>query len=113
MNTVANKPGKINRRLRGEPIPVGGRSVQLVARLFGYVGSGGGRNGSGGGGWLRLTPQEVIVHEESGAEQRLALPDPTAVALRGIASAGLALAALAWLMMILAWVLRFRRTAGE
>ena len=113
MNTPSPKPRKIDKRLQGEPIQAGGRTVEPVARLSGFIGWGGGEDGSGGGGWLKLTPQEVIVRDAKGAEQRLDLNDPTAIALRGVAMAGMAVAVVSWLVMILAWMLRSRRSAGE
>ena len=113
MNTTSAKPRKIDKRLEGDPIQAGGRTVHPVARLSGFVGFGGGENGSGGGGWLRLRPQEVIARDPEGAEQRIDLNDPTAIALRGVAMVGMAVAVVSWLVMILAWMLRSRRSAGE
>lgn len=111
MDTQATKPGKIDRRLEGDPIQVGDTSLQPVVRLTGLVGYGGGQNG-GGGGWVTLKPQEVIVRT-GGSEKRLELPDPTAAALRGIMAAGLAVAAVAWPMTILALIRRFRASTGK
>lgn len=113
MNNEASRPRKIDRRLEGESIQVGGRIIQPVARLSGFVGFGGGENGSGGGGWLKLTPLEVIARDAEGAEQRLTLNDPTAIALRGVAMAGMAVAVVSWVVMILVWVFRSRRSAGK
>lgn len=113
MENETSRPRKIDKRLEGKPILVGKHSVQPVARLSGIIGFGGGENGSGGGGWLNLRPQEVIVRESKGAEQRLALPDATGIAVRGVAAAGMAVAAVSWLVMILAWMFRSRRSAGK
>lgn len=110
MNTQATQPSKIDRRLEGEPIVVGDVSLRPVARLTGLAGAGGDRNG-GGGGWVTLKPQEVVVRTGGGPEERLALPDPTAMAVRGIAVAAAMVAGAAWLLMILAWLVRSRRSA--
>ena len=113
MNTPSPKPRKIDKHLHGEPIQAGGRTVEPVARLSGFIGRGGGENGSGGGGWLKLKPQEVIVRDGKSAEQRLDLNDPTAIALRGVAMAGMAVAVVSWRVMIVVWVFRSRRSTSK
>ena len=113
MKIETPKPHKVDKWLEGEPILVGKHSLQPKARLSGSIGWGGGENGSGGGGWLKLKPLEVIVRDGEGAEQRLDLNDPTAIVLRGVAMAGMAVAVVSWLVMILVWVFRSRRSASK
>lgn len=110
MNSQATRPSKIDRRLEGDPIQVDAITLRPVARLTGLAGYGGDRNG-GGGAWVTLKPQEVVVHKDEGAEERVALPDPTAMAVRGIAVAAVAVAVAAWLLMFLAWLVRSRLSA--
>ena len=113
MKIETPRPRKVDKWLEGEPIVVGKHSLRPKARLSGFIGWGDGENGSGGGGWLKLTPQEVIARDAEGAEQRLTLNDPTAIALRGVAVAGMAVAVVSWLVMILVWVFRSRRSASQ
>jgi hypothetical protein len=86
MTDRATRPTKIDRQLTGPQITVGGRTVQPLARLTGQVREGSGPSGSGAGAWLRLTPVEVMVHDPDGAERRIAVIDPTARILQGMAA---------------------------
>ena len=113
MKIETPKPQKVDKWLEGEPILVGKHSLQPKARLSGFIGWGDGENGGGGGGWLKLKPLEVIARDAEGTEQRLDLNDPTAIALRGVAIAGMAVAVVSWLVMILVWVFRSRRSADK
>ena len=63
----------------GEPRPIGRFYLQPVARLTGRSWSV--PDGKAGGGFLRLSPTEVIVHDLEGFQQRLPLPIPTKDAL--------------------------------
>ena len=87
-------PSKIDRRLIGEPIQIDSRSVQVVARLRGRLGSGGNPQAGGAGGQFSLEPVEVIVREADHVESTLALSDPTAQALRSMAGVAVAVAVL-------------------
>ncbi len=88
------RPGRIDRELIGEPISVGSRTIQPVARVSGWSGGKMGVTGGGAGGWVRVRPVEVIVREGDGSESRVPIPDAgaVAVALRSIASQALAVA---------------------
>lgn len=108
MPEAKTSPTKIDRRLAGLPVQVDGYSVRPVARLHGRLGSGGGQAGGGAGGTLRLEPVEVIVRQADGAESTVALSDPTAQALRGMAGAAVAVAMLSIVLNLLARVLRRR-----
>jgi uncharacterized spore protein YtfJ len=102
-------PTKIDRRLASEPVQVDGYSVQPVARLSGRCGAGGNEQGNGAGCHLSVEPIEVVVRtEEDGAEFTLALAEPTAQALRAMASVGMAVAAVSIGLAVLAR-LRHRR----
>ncbi|MFN8499592.1 MAG: hypothetical protein U0641_17205 [Anaerolineae bacterium] len=78
------KPGRVQRRLVGEPMTFGARTVQPVASVVGWAGAGGDDNGSGGGGFVSVTPVEVIVTEGDGAQHTVPTPNATSAALRGI-----------------------------
>lgn len=80
---------RIDRPLIGEPLTIGGRTIQPAARLSGWVRS----RAGGGAGWLRVQPVEVIVRAADGAEQRTPITDGNAQALRGVVAIGLAVAA--------------------
>jgi uncharacterized spore protein YtfJ len=82
----ASKPTKIDQQLTGPQITVGGRTVQPLARLTGQHSENNGPSGGGAGAWVRLTPLEVIVSDPAGAERRIAVTDPTARILGGMAA---------------------------
>lgn len=98
---------RIERQLVGEPIRVGERTIQPVARVTGWHGSGGSETDGGAGVWLHVTPIEVVVHESDGNEHRVSVTDPTREAMRGIVSSALMVAVVCWLLML---VLRRKRT---
>ena len=104
------KPNRVQRRLVGEPMKFGARTVQPVASVSGWVGAGGDENGSGGGGFVSVTPVEVLVREADGTQHSVATPDATGVALRGILLAGL-FGPLLWLIVRL--IVRRRRAREE
>ncbi|MFQ5342438.1 MAG: hypothetical protein ACE5F6_12910 [Anaerolineae bacterium] len=93
-------PTRIKKRIAGQPIAVGGRTIQPVAQVAGWVGSGGSETGGGAGAWLRVTPIEVVVHETDGAERRVPITDPTREAMRGIVLSAILVAAVCWLIII-------------
>jgi uncharacterized spore protein YtfJ len=86
------EPNKIDRLLTGEPLPIGNRTLQPVARLSGWAGGQGSPQGGGGGGWVQLRPVEVIVRAADGAESRVPVVNANAQATRGMVMAGLAVA---------------------
>jgi hypothetical protein len=104
-----DRPGRIDRLLTGQHITVGGRTIQPVARLNGQFGGGLQAEGGGFGAWVRMTPVEVIVREADGAEQRIATPNATQQALRGIVSAGLAVASVCLASMLIVSLIRLSR----
>jgi hypothetical protein len=109
MPETTSSPTKIDRRLAGEPVQVDGYSLQPVARLRGRLGAGGNAQGGGAGGQFSLEPVEVLVRAADGVESSLALPDPTAQALRGMAGGALAVAALSITLAVLARLWRRRQ----
>jgi len=92
MSEQPMKPNRIDRELIGEPLAVGDRTIQPVARLRGWAGGQDSPHSGGGGGWLQVRPVEVIVREADGAESRVPIVNPAAPALRGIVQAGLVVA---------------------
>ncbi len=109
MTERPDKPGRIDRLLTGQHITVGGRTIQPVAKLNGQYGGGLQAEGGGFGAWARMTPVEVIVREADGAEQRVATPNATRQALRGIVSAGLAVAGVCLAIMLVMSLVRLSR----
>ena len=93
---------RIDRRLVGNPQQVGGRRIQAVARLTGWVGGSSGPAGGGAGGWLRLRPMEVMVREVDGREHSVPMVDPNAQVMRSLAAPGLAIAAVCGGLMAIA-----------
>ena len=109
MTERPDKPGRFDRLLTGQQITVGGRTIQPVARLNGQQGGRLQAEGGGFGAWARITPVEVIVRDADGAEQRVATPNATRRAIRGIASAGLAVAGVCLAIMLVVSLLRLSR----
>lgn len=108
------KPGlkRIDRRIYGAPLPVGERTLHLVARAVGWYGGPSVAAGSRSSAWWRLTPVEVIVQEEDGSEYAVTLTDETAQAMRGIRIAGGFVAAVCWLICLVARASRARKRNG-
>ena len=92
-------PTRIKQRIAGQPITVGERTIQPVAQVAGWVGSGGNTTGGGAGGWLRITPIEIAVREADGTEQRIPITDPTRETMRGMVLSTLLVAILCWLII--------------
>ena len=88
------RPNRIDWELVGEPILVGSRAVQPVARLSGWAGGNMGEQGGGAGAWVRVRPVEVVVREADGAESRVPIVDAEQAALRGMVVPALAVAGL-------------------
>ncbi len=109
MTKRPDKPGRIDRLLTGQQITVGGRTIQPVARLNGQQGGGLQAGGGGFGAWARIAPVEVIVREADGAEHRVATPNATRQAIRGIVSAGLAVAGACLAIMLVVSLVRLSR----
>ena len=86
MTEHSAQPTKIDQQLTGPQITVGGRTVQPLARLTGQHSENNGPSGAGAGAWVRLTPLEVIVSDPDGAERRIAVINPTARILGGMAA---------------------------
>ena len=86
MPEPASKPTKIDQQLAGPQITVGGHTVQPLARLAGQHRENNGPSGGGAGAWVRLTPLEVIVSDPDGAKRHIAVTDPTAQVLQGMAA---------------------------
>ena len=98
----ASKPTKIDQQLTGPQITVGGRTVQPLARLTGQDSENNGPSGGGAGAWVRLTPLEVIVSDPAGAERRIAVINPTARILGGMAALAAFVAAASAVLILLA-----------
>ncbi len=109
MTEQPDKPGRFDRLLTGQQITVGGRTIQPVAKLSGRYGGSQTPRGGGFGAWARMTPVEVIVREADGAEQRVATPNATRQAIRGIVSAGLAVAGVCLAIMLVVSLVRLSR----
>lgn len=94
-------PTRIQKRIAGEPITVGRWTIQPVAQVTGWIGSGGSETGGGAGAWLRAAPIEVVVRGADGIERRVPITDPTREAMREIILSALLIAAICWLIMII------------
>ena len=86
------RPNRIDWELVGEPIVAGGRAIQPVARLSGWVGGNISEQGGGAGAWVRVRPVEVVVREADGTESRVPIVDAEQAAIRGMVIPALAVA---------------------
>lgn len=90
---------KVERQLRGEPVPVGEMTVQPVARLeYDWGGKGGDAGSGGSGGRLRLRPDKIIVQREGQHEQQIVIGDIESAAYRAmlVAAVGVMAASIAF-----------------
>ena len=97
---------KLEKRLEGQPFVAGQYTIQPVAQVSGGYLTVTGETGQGGGALLRITPQEVIVSKGQEEPYPISLENETDVAMKGIAQAGLFIAAICWFGIIVANILR-------
>ncbi len=100
---------RISRILTGEPIQVGGRTIQPVARADGWYGVAAGETGAGAGGWVHLAPLDVLVQEADGSQHRLPITDPNGEALRKMFGVMLPVAGVCLAIMAIVAVARAMR----
>lgn len=62
-------------------------------------------SGAGAGAFVRVTPIEVIVHDEEAGETRVGITDITGQAIRGMTMSALAIGAVGAMVVLLATVL--------
>jgi hypothetical protein len=91
----------IDRRLEAEPITVGERSVQPVARLTGRRFGSGNEHGSFSAAAVQLKPLEIVVREGE-EEYTIPIVEPQREPLRALLITGIAVAAGCVLVMIAA-----------
>ncbi len=108
MNGEQKQPEKIDLILVGDRIAAGGYTVEPVARAQGFYGGGDSEQGRGFGSVLKIRPLEVRVSGPGGVEQTVPITDPTGEAVRGIAKAGLVVAAISALLLLLNFLRRRR-----
>ena len=100
MDEEKEQKGRIDRILVGDPIEAGGHTLEPVARAGGWYGGGDGEQGRGFGAWLRIRPLEVRVSDPGGAQQTIAITDPTGQAIRQFALVGLLVAAVSMVLLL-------------
>ena len=105
MTGRATQPTKIDQELAGPQVTVGGHTVQTLARLTGQRSENNGPSSGGAGAWVRLTPLEVIVSDPDGAKRRIAVINPTARILGGMAALAAFVAAGSAVLILLARLL--------
>lgn len=103
---------KVDRRIEGEPIVLGGRRIQPVARLVGWEMDGDEQTGSFVSRVGRLTPLEVQVDhgsEQDGAQEVISIDDPLQEPLRGILAVGALVSAVCIMIMMATRVVARRK----
>jgi len=91
---------KFEKRLEGEPVVVGKYTIQPVARATGWHMMARGETGEGAGALLRVKPLEVMVGKGEDEPYAVTLTNETEAAIKGIAQAGLVVAALCCFVII-------------
>ena len=99
---------KIDRLIEAEPIVIGDRSIQPVAKLIGWETEGDAESGSYVGKVGRLTPLEVRI-DDGESQDVIEIDDPLVEPLRGILMAGAAVTAVCMLIMLVANVAALRK----
>lgn len=107
MPKLQDVAARVNRTLYGDPLQVGGYEMQPQARLTGWAG-GMEANGGGGGAWLKLEPMALHVRNRDGSETTVAISDPQAAVMRGMAVPAAVVAGLSVVLMIVARIWRAR-----
>ncbi len=100
MDETKRRRNRIDRILVADPVTIGGRTLQPVARAGGWAGGGEGQQGRGFGGWLRIQPLEVRVSEPGRDDYTVSVLDPTRDAIRRMALAALFVAAVSALLLL-------------
>jgi len=96
--TIAAK--RLERELRGEDRVIGGRRIQLRAKMTGWHGSDAHARAGVAWAWVRLQPTGVQVREADGAESFVPVEDTTAAGLQGIFFGGLLVAVVCWIVLL-------------
>jgi hypothetical protein len=81
---------RISKRIVGEPLEIGERTIRPVVRVSGWRSTGVGA--SGAGVQLRARPEGVIILERHGREHLVPAPDNTRLILWGLAGVALMVA---------------------
>lgn len=104
-----SKRGRINRILTVEPLQVGQRTIQPVARASGWYAADG-ETGRSAIGWVRLAPLNVVVQEPDGSQRRIPLTDPDTQVLRQMFRSMVLVAAACLTISAIVAVVRFIRS---
>lgn len=99
---------KIDRLIEADPIVVGERSIQPVARLIGWETEGDAEPGSYVGKVGRLTPLEVRI-DDGESQDTVEIDDPMVEPLRGILMVGAAVSLVCTLIMLVVNVATIRK----
>jgi len=83
---------KISKRIVGEPLEIGARTIRPVVRVSGWRVAAGDASAGSDGIQVRVEPVGVIILERDGREHRVRTPDNTRLILWGLAGAALMVA---------------------
>ena len=108
MPELKDAAARVDRVLYGEPLQVDGYELQTQARLTGWAGGMEADGNGGGGAWLKLTPTALHVRDQDGSETTVAISDPQAAAMRGMAVPAALVAGLSVAAMIVVRLWRAR-----
>ncbi len=98
---------KVEKQLVGESVIVGEYTLQPVAQVTGWYMTARGETAEGAGALLRVTPLEVIVGKGEDEPYPVPITNESQEAMKGIAIAGLSVAAICWFVIIAANIFRF------
>ena len=98
---------QVEKRLEGESVVVGEYTLQPVAQVTGWHLTARGETAEGAGALLRVTPIEVIVGKGDDEPYPVPLTNESQEAMKGIAIAGLSIAAICWFVIIGVNIFRF------
>ena len=98
---------KLEKRLEGESMVVGEYTLQPVAQVTGWHMTARGETAEGAGALLRVSPLKVIVGKGDDEPYPVPTTNESQEAMKGIAIAGLSVAAICWFVIIGANIFRF------
>ncbi len=99
---------RVDRRIEAEPLVVGGRRIQPVARLQGWALEGEEQGGSFVSRGGRLTPEEIQV-TTGDVEEIVAIDDPLQEPIRAMAAAAALVSVVCVMIMLAARVVTLRK----
>lgn len=100
MGNAAPSGAKVDRRIEAEPIEIGGKRIQPVARLVGWELDADPETSPFMSRMGRLTPLEVLIYSGEEQQEVISIEDPLQEPIRGILAASAVVSVICMLIML-------------